>query len=79
MTNEECFNGTETLKISSVFNSKAHLYLMYILIFITSFLHVSVCYIHYLQGESRITYTKPSAIYKVVVYVTLVASANTKT
>ena len=34
----------------------------YFYFFITSLLYVSVCYIHYLQGESRITCTRPSKL-----------------
>jgi hypothetical protein len=45
---------------------------------ITFLLRVSVCYIHHLQGESRIDCTKPSGFKNCVVYVTLVVSQDTK-
>lgn len=56
------------LNIKHFFNTQlhAHLCLIHTFIFITSLLHVSVCYINHLQRESPITCTKSLAFYKVV-------------
>jgi hypothetical protein len=53
------------LNVKHFFNTQlhAHLCLIHAFIFITSLLHVSVCYIHHLQRESRISCTKPLAFY----------------
>lgn len=54
---------------SSILQPNAYLYLIYMLIFIKFLLHVSVCYVYHLQGESPNICTKPPAFYSVVLYV----------
>ena len=57
-----------TSNTSSVFQRNANFYLIHVFIFITSLLHVSVCYVHHLQGESHITCAKPSVFFFVEPY-----------
>jgi len=65
-SNEGHFNVKQVFNIPTKCAS-----LLLVRVSITSLLHVSVCYIHHLQGEPLVSYTTSSVVY-CVMCVTLV-------